>query len=224
MSSDAPAASRSLLKRNMNQSRNPRYDAGLLSTVNTKDIFPTIIVSQSELTLASKRLKRSTTLRSLKIADMGIRLVDGNLILEIPGGSDGAPAIGNWPGLLLVSAKVLLLFANGEPRGDEIQLSYHRGRLTITDGKAKINYPAEWEATSLTRIEVALDSSNADYLKVASQYPLAQVISSGLENAAFAADKKFQSAVDKAYQAVKAFGIQRADLETTLRSMIVKRT
>lgn len=191
--------------------------------MNSKDIFPTIIVSQSELTLASKRLKRSTTLRSLKIADMGIRLVDGNLILEIPGGSDGAPATGNWPGLLLVSAKVLLLFANGEPRGNEIQLSYHRGRLTITDGKAKINYPAEWQATSLTRIEVALDSSNADYLKVASQYPLAQVISSGLENAAFAADKKFQSAVDKAYQAVKAFGIQRTELEATLRGMIVKR-
>ena len=191
--------------------------------MNSKDKFPTIIVSRSELTLASKRLKRSTTLRSLKIADMAIRLADGNLIMEIPGGSDGAPATGNWPGLLLVSAKVLLLFANGEPRGDEIQLSYHRGRLTITDGKAKINYPAEWEATSLTRIEIALDSSNADYLKVASQYPLAQVISSGLENAAFAADKKFQSAVDKAYQAVKAFGIQRTELEATLRGMIVKR-
>jgi hypothetical protein len=143
--------------------------------------------------------------------------------MEIPGASDGAPAAGNWPGLLLVSAKVLLLFAKGEPPGDEIQLSYDRGRLTITDGKAKINYPAEWEATSLTRIEVALDSTNADYLKVASQYPLAQVISSGLENAAFAADKKFQSAVDKAYQAMKSFGIPRAELETTLRDMIVKR-
>jgi hypothetical protein len=191
--------------------------------VNSKDIFPTILVSRSELTLASKRLKRATTLRSLKTADMAIRLADDNLIVEIPGASDGAPATGNWPGLLRVTAKVLVLLANGEPRGDEIQLSYDRGRLTVTDGKARINYPAEWEAASPARIEVALDSSDADYLKVASQYPLAQVISSGLENAAFAADQKFQSAVDKAYQAMKSFGIPRAELEMTLRDMIVKR-
>jgi hypothetical protein len=191
--------------------------------VNFKEVFPTILVSRAALTLASKRLKRSTTLRSLKIADMAIRLANGDLTMDIPGASDGAPATGNWPGQLRVTAKVLVLFANGEPPGDEIQLRYDRGRLTITDGKAKINYPAEWEDISPARIEVALDSSAADYLKVASQYPRSRMISSGLENTAFAADQKFQSAVDKAHQAMKPFGIPRAELETTLRSMIVKR-
>jgi hypothetical protein len=154
---------------------------------------------------------------------MAIRLTDGNLFIDIPGASDGMPAAGNWPGQLRVTAKVLLLFARGEPPGDEVQLSYDRGRLSITDGHAKINYPAEWEATSPPRIEVTLNASDSDYLRIASQYPLSQVISSGLENAAFKADQRFQLAVDQAYQAMKRYDIPRVELEAVLRAMIVKR-
>jgi hypothetical protein len=191
--------------------------------VNSGDIVPTIIVSRTALTVVAKRLKRSTTLARLKTADMAIRLADDHVIMDIPGASDGVPATGNWPGQLRVTAKVLLLFARGEPPGDELQLSYERARLSITDGHAKINYPAEWEATGPPRIEVALNASDADYLRIASQYPLSQIISSGLENTAFMADQKFQSAIDRAYQAMQPFGITRAELETALREMVVKR-
>lgn len=184
---------------------------------------PQLSCSRAALTVASGRLKRAMPLRRLKTAEMAIRFADGDLMVDIPGASDGAPATGNWPGLLRVTAKALLLFANGELRGAEVHLSYHRGRLSITDGQAKIKYPAEWETNSPPRIEVALDSSDAEYLKVASQYPLAQVISSGLENVSFAAEKKFQLTVDRAYKAIKSYGISRAELETAVRAMIVKR-
>jgi hypothetical protein len=199
-----------------------RYASGA-TAVNSKDIFPNILVSRTSLTMVAKRLKRSTTLARLKSADMAIRLADGNVILEIPGASDGVPATGTWPGQLRVTAKVLVLFARGEPPGDEVQLTYDRGRLSITDGRAKINYSAEWETTRPPRIEVTLEASDADYLRIASQYPLSQVISSGLENAAFTADQKFQSAIDQAYQAMQPYGITRAELETVLRAMVLKR-
>lgn len=192
--------------------------------MKANDSPPIILVSRPALTVVSKRLKRASTLGRLKVAEMTIRLVDDDLMMDIPGASDGVPARGNWPGLLRVTAKVLLLFAKGEPFGDEVQLSYDHGRLTITDGKAKINYPAEWETTSPMRIEIALDASDADYLKVVSRYPLAQVISSGQENAAFAVDQRLQSAVDKVYDAMKPFGISRAELEAALRELIVKRS
>jgi hypothetical protein len=73
------------------------------------------------------------------------------------------------------------------------------------------------------RIDVALDASDEDHLRIASQYPLSRVISGGLENVAFAADHEFQSAVDQVYQAMESYAIARAALETVLRALTVKR-
>jgi hypothetical protein len=59
--------------------------AARASAMHTQDdIFPTVRVSRAALTVASKRLKRATTLRSLKRAEMVIRLSGGDLMMDIP--------------------------------------------------------------------------------------------------------------------------------------------
>ena len=124
--------------------------------------------------------------------------------------------------MLRAPGSVLILFAKGEPPGDPVGLRYEQGILHVSAGRAKIKFGAHWPDISPPRIEVALDAPDRDYLQLALEFPASQILSSGLEKGVAAAEKRFQAAVNKAYAAMKLYGISRADLKGLLRSLVTQ--
>src|SRR5882672_1281203 len=181
-----------------------------------------LIVPRDELTRAAKRLKRAVTQGRLRSSHLVIRYESGHAMLEIPGGAEGVVASGYWPGLVRAPSTILLLLAKGEPSGDPVELAWRDGYLYVLAGGVKIRFKTNWEDISPPRIEVALDATDRDYLRLARTYALAQITSSGLDKLVAAAELRFQAAVDRAHVAVKKYGMSRADLESALRELINK--
>jgi hypothetical protein len=183
-----------------------------------------LVVSRESLTLAAKRLKRATTEKRLKQAHLVLRFDDEHLVLEIPGAADSVPATGHWPGLLRVPAVIFFLFAKGEPPADPVEFSVDDEFLHVRAGVAKLKWAAHWEDISPPRLEVALDAPDRELLKLALDFPAAQILSSGLEKSVAAAEKRFQDAVVHAYAAMKCYGINRPALEAALRLLVIDRS
>ena len=183
-----------------------------------------LVVSRESLTLAAKRLRRTSTEKQLKHAQLLLGFDDGYLVLEIPGAADAVLATGNWPGLLRVSGVLLLILAKGEPPADPVEFIVDREFLYVCAGVAKLKWAAHWEDISPPRIEMALDAPDRDLLRLVLDFPTSQIISSGLERSVEAAEKRFQIAVDRAYAATKRYGINRPELESALRSLVIDRT
>jgi hypothetical protein len=126
-----------------------------------------LVVSRESLTLAAKRLKRASSEKQLKQAQLVLGFDDGHLVLEIPGAADSVPATGHWPGLLRVPAVIILLLAQGEPPADPIEFSVDDEFLRVRAGVVKLKWAAHWEDISPPRIEVALDATDREMLQLA---------------------------------------------------------
>lgn len=81
----------------------------------------------------------------------------------------------------------LILFAKGELPTDPVQFSYSDGYLHIRGNGAHIKYRGHWQDISATRIDIALDATDRDYLQLSLTYFPAQITSSGLDKQVAAA-------------------------------------
>ncbi|HEX9472690.1 MAG TPA: hypothetical protein VF931_00780 [Steroidobacteraceae bacterium] len=133
------------------------------------------------------------------------------------------PATGRWPGLVRVPGVVLLLFARGEPPGDPVELEIQDADFHVRAGGAHLKFKAQREDISPQHLELTLDATDRDYLRLAADHSPAQILSSGLEKRVAAAETQFQAAVDQAYSTVSRFGVSRADLEAALRALVTGR-
>jgi hypothetical protein len=182
-----------------------------------------LVVSRSELTVAAKRLTHSTPTSGLRTSDLVLRFRDGHLVLEIPGAAVEVPATGRWPGLVRVPGMVLLLFAKGEPPGDPVELECQDADFHVRAGGAHMKFKAQREDISPLHLEVTLNATDREYLRLAVDHSPAQILSSGLEKRVASAEKRFQASVDHAYSTLSHFGVSRADLESTLRALVTGR-
>jgi hypothetical protein len=182
-----------------------------------------LVVSRSELTVAAKRLTHLSPKGQLRSSELVLRCRDGHLILEIPGGAVEIPATGRWPGLVRVPGVVLLLFAKGEPPGDPVEIESEGTDFHVRAGGAHMKFKAQREDISPLHLEVTLDATDRDYLRLAVDHSPAQILSSGLENRVAAAEMRFQASVDHAYSTLMHFGVSRVDLESVLRALVTGR-
>src|SRR5258708_13749887 len=182
-----------------------------------------LVVSRSDLTAAASRLTRSTPKNQLRNSDLVLRLRDGHLVLEIPGGTVEVSGTGRWPGLVRGPGVVLLLFARGEPPGDPVELEIKDADFHVRAGGAHLKFKAQREDISPQHLELTLDATDRDYLRLAADHSPAQILSSGLEKPVAAPATQFQAAVDQAYSTVSRFGVTRADLEAALRALVTGR-
>jgi len=186
-------------------------------------LMRSLVVSKNELTVAAKRLVRSTAKSRLRDSELVLRFRDWYLLLEIPGGAVEVPATGRWPGLVRVPAIVLLLLAKGEPPGDPVELEIQDAEFHVRAGSAHLKFKAQREDISPQHLEVALDATDREYLRLAVDHSPAQILSSGLEKRVNGAEKRFQVLVDQAYLHLLQYGILRDDLEASLRALVTGR-
>ncbi len=182
-----------------------------------------LVVSRSDLTAAASRLTRSIPKGQLRSSELVLRFRDGHLVLEIPGGTVEVPATGRWPGLVRVPGAVLLLLARGEPPGDPVELEIQEADFHVRAGDAHLKFKAQREDISPQHLELTLDATDRDYLRLAADHSPAQILSSGLDKRVAAAETRFQASVDHAYSTLSRFGVSRADLEAALRVLVTGR-
>lgn len=183
---------------------------------------PTLTVPRAPLITAAKRLTRAATEKRIKAAEVVLRFEERHLFLEVPGGTDAVPATGCWPGSLRVSGMVLILFAKGEWPAELIELSYADGYLHIRVGGARIKYQAHWQDISTSRIDIALDATDRDYLRLPLTYAPAQITSSGLDKQVAAAEERLQKDIDRAFAVLAPYLISRSHLEEFVRLELLK--
>ena len=183
---------------------------------------PTLTVSRAELTTVAKRLKKLATARRLNSGEVVVSFDDGALILDVPGGRDAVPATGRWPGRVRVPARLVLLFALGEPEVDPVVLSYRDGFLHVHTGASTIKLKAHREDISPPRIEVPLNASDREYLQLPLRYPKDQIVSSGLDKQVKTAETLFQRKLDRAFPIFSPYGITREHLEHAIRALILR--
>jgi hypothetical protein len=189
----------------------------------SEDSPPKVVIARDALTIAAKRLVRATTPKRLKAAQLVLSLSDDHLTLEVPGGSVAVPATGHWPGHLRVPGIILMLLAKGEPPGDPVELTYSEHFLHVHAGPARIKWPAHWEDISAPRIEMALDAKDQEFLQLPLDFPMSHIVSSGLEKSVAAAEKRFQAAVSKTLLVLDKYAVDRAAVESSLRSLVTRR-
>src|SRR5258708_26416539 len=156
-----------------------------------------LVGSRSDLTAAASRLTRSTPKNQLRNSDLVLRLRDGHLVLEIPGGTVEVPATGRWPGLVRVPGVVLLLFARGEPPGDPVELEIQDADFHVRAGGAHLKFKAQREDISPQHLDLTLDATDRGYLRLAADHAPARILSSGLEKRGAAAESRVQADADQ---------------------------
>ena len=190
-----------------------------------------LTVSRTPLVAAAKRLRKLCTDRRLKTAELALRYTDGDLQLDLPGAAEAVPATGHWPGLLRTPALLLLMLAKGELSGDCVELSVDDDghHLRVHSGRATLRFKAAWaDLSPPAPADFPLDATDLDLLRMAAAgkptYPPAVRIASCLEADFAGAEKRFQKAVNDAHTRLAAYDINRAEFETVVRGLLLKRT
>jgi hypothetical protein len=184
---------------------------------------PKLALTHPALTAITKRLLKVVTLRRAKSARLGLSYQDGHLRFEMAGAEDAVSAVGEWKGTVRVPGTVLLMLAKGEPPCDWVELSYADGKLHIRGGGAHVMFRGQWEDISPPNLDMPLDASDRDYLRLSLRnFSAAQIAASGLEKQVAACESRFQKAIDRAVPIFAKYKISRADLEAAVRALVTK--
>ena len=185
----------------------------------TTDAIGRLTLPAGPLQEAFERLEDLLPRKSIKTAELVLRFSAETLLVEGPGATVDVPATGVWPGRARVSASFTRLLATSLPDGDPLVLEFTDGRLVLR-GATTIRFKAAWEDISPRRVDVALDLSDAELLKVRNRETSAAITSSGLGKLADGAERRFQHAVDLAYTPLSEYAFSRDAFERSVRSLI----
>ena len=182
----------------------------------------TLTVSREPLKVAAQRMAKILGRPRCFKVELAVRCVGEDGLLQTPGAEELLPASGNWPGAMRVSGSTLLILAKSMPEGDPLTFWVEDQTLCIRGTGSTFRVKGQWEDLSPPHVDVALDASDSDILRVYHANAPAVLISAGLKRRIEQAERRFQKGVDVAHQAVLRFGIPRAELEATLRHLITK--
>jgi hypothetical protein len=179
-------------------------------------------ISATALRAAFATLNRLLPARSRKSGELVLSFAGGLLAIEGPGAGLEVAATGTWPGRARVSASITKMMATAPPDGDPLMLGYSEGRLVLA-GSTTLRFKAAWEDISPARLEIPIDATDRDLLRVADSQTSAELTSAGLTGLVCTAEQRFQKVVDLTHAPLAKYGVARSRLEVALRALITDR-
>ncbi|MFC2043438.1 hypothetical protein ACFLUA_04740 [Chloroflexota bacterium] len=131
-----------------------------------------------------------------------------NLFIRLGGSEIKLEGKGRFNSQARLSSKALKSLILALPEEDPLPISRHPDRLGI----GNLRLSCRWETQAPTKISVAINSDEMDYLRLAKNYSYDEIAKSGLEPKVEAATNTLNERVLKAFDLLKQYGIEYKDL------------
>lgn len=131
-------------------------------------------VSRKDLASALRTLARFV--KRKQEADAVVSFADGTLQIELPGGAVGVAAQGEWDGEVRVPGRFLLTYAKSLPAADPMPVEVRGDRFRL----AGLSVGCVLQEATGDRIELPLDPSVVDILRMLARYSDEEIERSGL--------------------------------------------
>ena len=179
--------------------------------MNLQIEYPSLTVPRDQL----KGAIQAVSVGLGRKGDFRIRMefADGEMSLHGVGASTSIDAEGRWPGVALVSARVLKSVATRLPSGDFLHVSVRDGRFYIEAWSIS----AEWQDISPPAITVPINHAVVDILVLAKQKPKAVLVSSGLWPLVEQAKAELSQKLTSAAKVLGPLGITLSDLDCMIQ-------
>jgi hypothetical protein len=173
-----------------------------------------LTVSRPEFLQMLATFKRFSTKPDM--GDVRIRMEGEEVVFSLTGIAAGVAAKGTWPGEVRAPGRLVVALDKAPPDGDPIRIEVRAGRL-VAGG---FSIGCTIQAADEPRIELPLDATLLEVLRVAASHSKEEIRESGLESVVSAAEEKAGKLVGKALKALEPLGIERRDLIELVRSRL----
>ena len=173
-----------------------------------------VSVSRGDLDRALRVV--TSGLRARSGAEIRIEFQEGQFTIQGIGVSSSLPADGRWTGAAFVSGKALKTLVGHLPGGDVLTLEYKDDRLHI----ATLALPARWQDIASVPLPIPPNPSVADILEAQAKHGRGELVSSGLQKDAEAAEREVASRINDALRILGPLGIKRDDLHELLERVL----
>lgn len=173
------------------------------------------VMAQLEVPLAPfveelRRLKRVLTRRNM--GEVVLAFADGTLSLRVGGAELRLPASGRWPGEARASASWMAQLAKVPPTKDPVVIQVKNGRLQV----AMLSVSCHWQRIESAVLELPLNATLIDTLRLALQHDTAALESSGMSGSVLDAQRAAARCIDKAMEHLAPLGVSRQDVVALL--------
>ena len=165
-----------------------------------------LAVDRKELAAALRILTRS-----LKVAKAGeaiIRLVDGDLVIQIGGAKASARASGRWPGEARLPGSFLLAAAKLLPESDPVPIRVEAEHLYI----AEHSIQCIWQRFGAAKIEIPIDATLPMLLQIAKEHTREAIEASGIAKVVEAAFEEETDLIKRAAAILAHLGVTEEDV------------
>jgi hypothetical protein len=154
-----------------------------------------------------KRLKRVVTRK--QPGQVVLSYADGYLTLAVGGGEIQLPATGRWPGEARASGAWMSALARVPPVADPVIFQVKGGRLHV----ATLSMECQWQRKESASLELPLNATWIDTLRLALQNDETTLERSGLAGRVANARQAASACIDNAMKHLAALGVERSELE-----------
>ena len=149
--------------------------------------------------------------RNVKIAKAGeaiVRLVGGDLVIQIGGAKVRARAKGRWPGEARLAGSYLLAAAEVLPAGDPIAIRVEANQLHV----GRIALPCIWQRSGAATIEIPIDATLPILRRIARQHTREAIEASGIAKVLEAAFAEEEDLIKQAVMILGQLGVPAEDV------------
>ena len=162
--------------------------------------------------LLSRRLGRK-----LKGQELVFRFDQAELILSLGDMSAGSAATGDWPGSARVQAHVIRALLRSLPEEDSTAIEIEDGRLRI----GTFDVGCVWTASTVRPVEIPLDPTDGDMLKLAVRHTADEIAAAGLAAPVEAARKRLSEVIEQVEKLLKTFDVPAEDISRWVVTSVV---
>ncbi|MBI4408512.1 MAG: hypothetical protein HY561_02310 [Gemmatimonadetes bacterium] len=156
-------------------------------------------VDGAELIEAARFLRKMA--RASAGSELLLSYADATLVLEILGTTYSVPASGTWPGVCRVAKRFVGLLAK-IPKGRVSLTVMETGHLHVENSTVE----CLWERAASAKIEMPVNPTLLEVLRVAAEHTPADLAASGLLELVIKADGERKDRMRQAAAALKPFG------------------
>jgi len=172
---------------------------------------PELIVKGSDLHDALRSLRKFS--RRLKGFDATLSYEEGGLLIQAGGVGAAASAEGSWPGVATAPLIFFVRGLTGIPKEDTVRIWYEVGRLHVANQSWKRSIGATWTPQGRPSVQVSLNASLIELLRLAINHSPADLESMGVLRKVQAAAERRDQLVQRAAELLNELEIEHSSLE-----------
>jgi len=147
-----------------------------------------------------------------------IGFADGDLEVTVGGATVRVSAQGTWPGEAVMDAALLMGVGRLLPTGDPLTLAVEETTFSIQRWRA----PCRWQVPEIAAIEVPMNASRLDYLRLGLVHTLDQLDRSGIRPEYDKAVEHRDGDITAAHNYLREYGVTHEEVRKLVESALMR--